>query len=246
MQNSVIAKVSDRVHLEGFFDKISQVGRDHLDRMTELLADHKISKSALFSWARENRAYPLMCGFSQEMIVYNFQDSGLEVRPFTSDSIGESPFRHCAAVVPIKIDGESSPRTFMIDLTFQQFALPADLYPEFGLRDIFERKSPFRTLRQTQEGRELWNNLAQKGYFEVTKDTASLYVGSLFPRTVISPDKALHCLENPAYHATNLQHGRSRLQEMHCLDIPVAELLKLSGSGAGAKTYDSLPINSSI
>lgn len=225
MDKTTIAVVGNRSDLEEFLDKFVSTGRHRLDNVLNRLSQSSKSPSALLAWAQREKTYPLMCAFSQEMFHYNLENNHLDSSPFISDSVRKSVFSHCSTVMPIRITDENKTVFAVLDPTYSQFQLPTDLYPAFGLKEIMARKSPVQALLKTTEGQGFWNEIKENGYFIVTPEKAKLYIESLCPSVTLTPEKAYQTLTNPPFDPLNLKHGKGRLREMGCLDIPVTTLL---------------------
>lgn len=193
--------------------------RIRLDRIRGDLMESKGAYFDLFEWGLRNEAYPLMCAMGQEIVFYNLQEAGQKVIPFITDSIDESPFSHCSVIL-------SSHRTggkFLIDPTFTQFALPKELYHQFGISPILARHSPHEKLCRTETGSALWNQLKEDGFVLITPHIAKMYLDSLFPRREFDEADAYRRLSTPTYHALNLKHGIGRVWEKGGLGISFLE-----------------------
>jgi hypothetical protein len=195
-----------------------------------LSAANPVAQANVVRWGKNTGNFPLMCGFAQEMLVYNLQDHGVEAHPFTTDGIGSTPFSHCAAVMPYRVGQDPTVKAELLDPTFGQFLLPSDLYPEFGLKSIHAKMSPTLKLQQSLDGSEVLDQLTKNGYMPITPRHAQVYLDSLFTTRKFSPEQSMLALTHPADHPINLSHGRARLQQMDCLGLQLQDLTQMKGA----------------
>lgn len=227
MENLDVLKVDNQEHLEAFLKEFVAAARQRLDGVLKYISNnHNKTPSAMMAWAQKERAYPHMCAFSQEMVIYNLEDSGFTSNPFISDSVKKSVFTHCAASIPIDIAEDNKRIHVILDPTYTQFSVPTELYSEFGLLALHAKISPFASLMKSIQGQSLWQNIKDDGYFIVTPEKAKLYIESICPHFEISPrDAAIH-LTFPPYHSGNMQHGRLRIAEKGCLGMELTNMLE--------------------
>ena len=132
------------------------------------------------------------CGAAQSILFYAFADLGIKYKPFASQSLENYFFGHAAGII-----SDDKGKHYLIDPTFTQFATNKN------------QEQPSDILRKSDEGCKLLEELLKKYFFEVTKDTAYLYLQSFLnkQKVNISKDEAYQFLINPPQHEYHLTYA---------------------------------------
>jgi hypothetical protein len=140
------------------------------------------------------------CGYASSLAMYPINDLGLEDKlPNVGDFERSKGTRHAFAVVTAPVqnaNGEIGEKSYLVDATYKQFCVPYnDKKPLNEYVDLEGYK-----LASTERGKALLQEILENGYFELTDETAKLYIDSFNDNKAVFDDPSAYITQMRNYH----------------------------------------------